>query len=188
MSSWNFVLSWVEHEKSFITSGTGFQATFAFLSIHFAGCEIEHDLLRLSFLINRILVIQSQQNDPVQAEYANYQSIFVFIEIGEKCRSFMAMRLFFKAKFAYSLRMYHLFYFKQTGKLIFRKTDIIYVWHTVSSVAKNLIVWTSIFYAATRWCFKIYAIKNQVSPVCGKLHFPKHFLRTKVLSNFFPCV
>ena len=91
----------------------------------------------------------SQQNYSNMAYFVNYQRISISIETSAKCRKFTVMQLkadalLFKTKFIYSILSFYavllsniVFYCVQKlmGKHVFRKIDIIHMWHILSSGA-----------------------------------------------------
>ena len=113
------------------------------------------------------LIITSQQNYSDVAYFGNYRRISVAIETSAKCTQFTLMplktnMLFLKPKIIYSALSFYAvllskidFYGLQKlkGKHVFRKIEIIYVWHIVTS--------TSVIQAVSRQCFQMCAVKIQ---------------------------
>ena len=139
-----------------------FHATIPYLPIHFAVCSVLVRNWICSFKTFKTynLVITSRKHFfSNMAYFGNYQRNSVSIETSSKCTYFTvtllrADALFFKTKFiihgVYSNQLFHLmlfllfklvFYGLQIlkGKHVFRKSEIIYVLHILSSVAPKYV-------------------------------------------------
>ena len=135
-----------------------FYATFPSVSMHFAGC---YDLGRFWMWPFRtfktcILIVKLRQKYSNFVYFGNYLRILFSIGTSAKCRSYTVMLLeadtfFFKTNAIFSLNMLSSFILccfcfpklssmvcrNYKGKRAFRKIDIIYVRHIVSSIVQK---------------------------------------------------